>query len=268
MDNWLEKGRAHSDRVIIVSGGASTDWSHVKELSRKDNTRVVCVKHSYPHLLEHGIQPWGCVILDPRPLSGKSTHGIIRKSLFNKVDKNTIFFLASMTNPSVTRLLKKQGANLWGWHAFSETLRASTDKNRPVRDNTIQVSEEFDIPPDTTFITGGTCAAMRAIGMMHILGFRTFDLFGYDCIIPEPLEKDKKKKERDGRPKYMNVTVDDHKFWTTGELLAMAQDCEKLFERDDVDMEITVHGENTLVKTLWNNSRMSKTKHYKEFLPC
>ena len=268
MDNWLEKGRAHSDRVIIVSGGASTDWSHVKELSRKDNTRVVCVKHSYPHLLKHGIQPWGCVILDPRPLSGKSTHGIIRKSLFNKVDKNTIFFLASMTNPSVTRLLKKQGANLWGWHAFSETLRASTDKNRPVRDNTIQVSEEFDIPPDTTFITGGTCAAMRAIGMMHILGFRTFDLFGYDCIIPEPSDKEKKKKERDGRPKYMNVTVDDHKFWTTGELLAMAQDCEKLFERDDVDMEITVHGENTLVKTLWNNSRMSKTKHYKEFLPC
>jgi len=103
---------------------------------------------------------------------------------------------------------------------------------------------------------------------MHILGFRTFDLFGYDCIIPEPSEKDKKKKERDGRPKFMNVTVDDHKFWTTGELLAMAQDCEKLFERDDVDMEITVHGENTLVKKLWENSRMSKVKHYKEFLPC
>ena len=66
----------------------------------------------------------------------------------------------------------------------------------------------------------------------------------------------------------MNVTVDDNKFWTTGELLAMAQDCEKLFERDDVDMDITVHGENTLVKKLWDNSRISKIKHYKEFLPC
>ena len=168
MDNWLEKGRAHSDRVIIVSGGSSTDWDHVKELSRKDNTRVVCVKHSYPHLLKHGIQPWGCVILDPRPLSGKSTHGVIRKTLFNKVDKNTIFFLASMTNPSVTRLLKKQGANLWGWHAFSDTLRSEGDRNKPVLDNTINVSNEFDIPSDTTFITGGTCAAMRAIGMMHV----------------------------------------------------------------------------------------------------
>ena len=268
IDNWLEKGRAHADKVIIVSGGDSTDWKHVRKLSRQDNTRVVCVKHSYPHLLKNGIQPWGCVILDPRPLSGKSTHGIIRKTLFHKVDPKTIFFLASMTNPSVTRLLNKQKATVWGWHAFSETLRAEADKRQPIQNNTINVSEEFNIPPDTTFITGGTCAAMRAIGMMHILGFRTFDLFGYDCIIPEPSEKDKKKKERDGRPKFMNVTVDDHKFWTTGELLAMAQDCEKLFERDDVDMDITVHGENTLVRKLWDNSRMSKVKNYKEFLPC
>ena len=268
MDNWLEKGRAHSDRVIVVSGGPSTDWVHVKRLSRNKNTRIVCVKHSYPYLLAHGIQPWACVILDPRPLSGKSTHGIIRKNLFKKVDPYTIFFLASMTNPSVTRLLKKQGATVWGWHAFSDTLRAEKDKKKPVVDNTINVADKFDIPSDTTFITGGTCAAMRAIGMMHVLGFRTFDLFGYDCIIPEPSKKDKKKKEKDGRPKFMNVTVDDSKFWTTGELLAMAQDCEKLFERDDVDMDIRVHGENTLVKKLWDNSRMSKIKHYKEFLPC
>ena len=91
IDNWLEKGRAHADKVIIVSGGDSTDWKQVRKLSRQDNTRVVCVKHSYPHLLKNGIQPWGCVILDPRPLSGKSTHGIIRKTLFHKVDPKTIF---------------------------------------------------------------------------------------------------------------------------------------------------------------------------------
>ena len=31
----------------------------------------------------------------------------------------------------------------------------------------------------------------------------------------------------------------------------MAQDCEKLFERDDIDMDIVFHGENTLVSALW-----------------
>ena len=268
LNNWLEKGRAHSDTAIIVSGGDSTDWDHVRSLSHKPNTRVVCVKHSYPNLLKHGIQPWGCVILDPRPLSGKSTHGIIRKTLFEKVDKKTIFFLASMTNPSVTRLLKKQTDEVWGWHAFSEILRQESEKNKPVQDNTVHVAEGLDIPHDTTFITGGTCAAMRAIGLMHTIGFRNFHLFGFDSTIPEPPQKIKYKKEKDGRPKFMNVTVDDTKFWTTGELLAMAQDCEKLFERSDVEMDIQVHGENTLVSALWHKSNMDKVKNYKEFLPC
>mgnify|MGYP003671317190 FL=1 len=268
MTNWIEKGRGHGDTAILVSGGNSTDWDHVKELSRQKNTRIVCVKHSYPQLLKHGLQPWGCVILDPRPLSGKSTHGIVRHSLFSKIDPKTIFFIASMTNPSVTRLIKKNTDRLWGWHAFSETLRAEGDKQKPIVDNTMVLDESLNIPSETTFITGGTCAAMRAIGLMHTFGFRKFHLFGYDCTIPEPRENRKKKKEKDGRPKFMNVTLDDHKFWTTGELLAMAQDCEKLFQRDDVDMEFSVHGENTLVKAIWETSRMAKVKHYKEVLPC
>ena len=173
-----------------------------------------------------------------------------------------------MTNPSVTRLLKKQGVEVWGWHAFSEILRQESEKNKPVQDNTVHVAEGLDIPHDTTFITGGTCAAMRAIGLMHTIGFRNFHLFGFDSTIPEPPQKIKYKKEKDGRPKFMNVTVDDNKFWTTGELLAMAQDCEKLFERSDVEMNIEVHGENTLVNALWNKSSMEKVKNYKEFLPC
>ncbi len=268
ISNWIEKGRGHGDTALLVSGGDSTDWDHVKSLSRKENTYIVCVKHSYPQLLKHGIQPWGCVILDPRPLSGKSTHGIIRQTLFKKVDPKTIFFIASMTNPSVTRLLKKNTDRVWGWHAFSETLRAEADKQQPIKDNSMVVDQSLNIPSDTTFITGGTCAAMRAIGLMHTFGFRTFHLFGYDCTIPEPAENRKKKKEKDGRPKFMNVTLDDKKFWTTGELLAMAQDCEKLFQRDDIDMDLTVHGENTLVSALWENSRMELVKNYKEFLPC
>ena len=96
--------------------------------------------------------------------------------------------------------------------------------------------------------------------MMHVLGFRTFDLFGYDCIVPEPSSKDKTKKERDGRPKWMNVTVDDHKFWTTGELLAMAQDCEKVFQDDGLENALTFHGKDTMVSDLWEISQRKKTR--------
>ena len=115
-------------------------------------------------------------------------------------------------------------------------------------------------------ITGGTCAAMRSIGIMHTLGFRKFHLFGYDCSMPEPPDEDKDQKMEDGKPKYLKVGVKDQEFWTTGELIAMAQDCEKLFSKEDVDMKINFHGENTLVAACWELSPVHQLKHYHQVL--
>ena len=122
------------------------------------------------------------------------------------------------------------------------------------------------IPEGATLITGGTCAAMRSVGIMHTLGFRRFHLFGFDCNIDKPDLKKQKEKEETGQPKFMQVCVDDKPYWTTGELLAMAQDCEKLFEREDVDMDINFHGKDTLVASLWNKSKNQNKKNYKEIL--
>ena len=49
----------------------------------------------------------------------------------------------------------------------------------------------------------------------------------------------------------MNVTVNDTDFWTTGELLAMAQDCERSFRDENSSINFTFHGEGTMVAELW-----------------
>ena len=71
---------------------------------------------------------------------------------------------------------------------------------------------------------------------------------------------------RFGKPKYLKVGVKDQEFWTTGELIAMAQDCEKLFSKEDVDMKINFHGENTLVAACWELSPVHQLKHYHQVL--
>ena len=43
-----------------------------KQIKENPKAKVVCVKHSYPILLENGIKPWVCTILDPRPVTGLS----------------------------------------------------------------------------------------------------------------------------------------------------------------------------------------------------
>ena len=198
--NWdfVKTCNVHGEHAIIVSAGPSLDYSKLKYIIKKTKGKVVAVKHSYPKLIEQGIQPWACVILDPRPVTGVSTHGIVRTNLFKNIDQETKFFIASMTDPSVTKYIMKRTNNIFGWHAYSDALRQSIEDK-------FELNPNAKISPNSTFVTGGTCAATRAIGMFHIMGFRQFHLFGFDCSIPELTKEQQKEKVEDGKPKYLRV---------------------------------------------------------------
>ena len=111
-----------------------------------------------------------------------------------------------MTDPSVTNHLIKQKADIWGWHAFTESLRDPEEQKKGIHNNTVTLNKDLGLPEGTTLITGGTCAAMRALGIMHTMGFRFFELFGYDSSVKEPTEEQKKEttgaEDEKPRPKY------------------------------------------------------------------
>jgi len=260
--DWIKTSKIHNETAIIVSGGSSTDFRLLKKRIKETNAKVFCVKHSYPKLLEAGIQPFACVILDPRPIDGTSTHGVVRKDLFKKIDKKTLFLVASMTDPSVTKYLLEKNVKIKGWQAYSDAIR-----NMEIKDKLV-VDKDTGIDEGSTLITGGTCAAMRTLSIAHTLGFRNFELFGFDCSIDNVTEEMKQEKTdtESNRPKYMQVETNGFKFWTTGELLAMAQDCEKIFDNMEMDMGIVFHGENTLCSEVWKSSKRGKQKYYTELL--
>lgn len=148
--------------------------------------------------------------------------------------------------------------NIYGWHAFSQAVQDAAKG-----EGKFGIDKRIDIPQDTTFVTGGTCSAMRAIGFMHILGFRSFHLFGFDCSIPNFKDSMMSEKTEDGKQKYLQVETNGQKFWTTGELLAMAQDCERLFNNKDIEMNIHLYGEGTLVNAVFDGSYHSQKKYWK-----
>jgi len=260
--DWIKTSKINNETAFIVSGGSSTDFKLLKKRIKEIKGKVFCVKHSYPKLLKAGIKPFACIILDPRPITGTSTHGVVRKDLFKKVDNETLFLVASMTDPSVTKYLLEKGVNIKGWQAYSDAIRDMNVKDKIVVDKSTGISE------GSTLITGGTCAAMRTISIAHTLGFRNFELFGFDCSVDNLTEEMKKEvtDTENNKPKYMQVETNGSKFWTTGELLAMAQDCEKLFDNTNMDMGITFHGENTLCSEVWKQSKRGKEKYYSELL--
>jgi len=273
-NRWIEKHPPHKETGIIVSAGPHLDYKKLKSFIKKNpGTKVLTVKHGYPGLLKNNIKPWGCIVLDPRPITGKSTHNIIRKDLFETIDPTTNFFVASMTDPSVTNFLLDNNARIWGWHAFTDSLREEKEQGAIIQNQQVKLNEELGIPKGATLITGGTCAAMRSIGMFHTMGFRDIHLFGFDCCRKKPTKKEMTETVGDieggetPKPKYIQVNVKDKTYWTTGELLAMAQDCEKIFSDSSLDGILSFHGEGTMVADLWNikeeqESRPSFREYY------
>lgn len=230
----------HDGSFLLVSGGPDfkkrirefNDLRNELQDAGKD-VKVVCIKHSYNYLIENGIVPWACVMLDPRPFDGTSTTGIKRSELIKDPHPDTIFFVASMVDPAVTKHLISKGAKVVGWHAYTNAIK------------------DHPLPEGQFYITGGTCAAMRAITIGNHLGFRDFHLFGYDACTLDKV--DTSLVNEDGKPLWLAARIgkNQRKFYTTGEWLAMAQDYGMLMNEINsgrADIKVKVHGDGMLAE--------------------
>lgn len=227
--------------VAVIVGGGPTASEYVGEIQGRaqNGATVVAVKHSLPVLRRAHIEPHYCVVLDPRPIDGTSTHDVVRKELYDGYAGSVEFLVASMTHPSTVEHLRSLNANLRLWHAFTQTL-----------------AESRTLPAEEIMIAGGTCAALRAVGIMYTMGFRRFHFYGVDAGQgAEPTEAQKLQTVQ-GNPKWFRVGTDPdpdkgRKWWTTGELVALAQDVDELAGRQDLDANIEWHGES-LAREMWD----------------
>lgn len=236
---WLKSCKAHSRPMVIVSGGPSV-VKDMDEIRRRadEGAYVVAVKHALPYLKEAGITCHALVVLDPRPIDGISTHGVKREDLFADIPKGCNAWVASMTDPAVTRRLMYLSANVWGWHAQTAGLH-----------------DWKGWPKDVRLIAGGTCSAWRAVGLGVMLGFREYHIYGMDLSY-DPNTVDIKQTDEKGRSKYLKVSPDKGKtfYYTTGELAAAAQDIQTIMALAITSgVEIYLHGEG-FGPELWRSS--------------
>ena len=259
--DWVQHYKPTNDHAIVVSGG-ELDFKEIRRVQKKTGGKIWCVKHAYPRLLAEGIKPYACVILDPRPIEGVSTHGIVRTKLFENIDPSTLFIIASMTDTSVVNYIMEKTSNVMGFHAFTDGIRDQSIKDKLV------IDPSLPIPEGTALVSGGTASATRTLGLLETLGYRNIHMFGFDCSVPEKVaKKNKEDKDEAGNAKYLHVEIDDVNYWTTGELLALAQDLEKMLEKKDLMLNLKFYGENSLARGVWDMSHYSKNSQtFKEYM--
>lgn len=255
VSKWVKQCTPNDDVVIAISAGPSLKESlpeirkqiaEIEATGRK--ARVICVKHAHNTLLENNIVPWGVVLLDPRPHDGLSTTGHKRSDLIAVPHPETRYFVATMAHPDVLNHLQNNHAQVVGWDAFTNAIK------------------DMPLPPGRFWVTGGTCSAMRIIGLGHVLGFRDFRLWAYDgCVYDAP---DSNEKDEQGRPKWLITHLandPETRYYTTGEWLAMGQDFEGVMKEVNAGklaIKISAHGRG-MIPALYETMRL---RHYEEIV--
>jgi len=236
---WLKPCLPHNRKAVVVSAGPSVH-KHLEEIRKRaeEGDYIVCVKHSLPILMKAGIIPNACVILDPRPVAEESTHGVIRSTLFDNVDPKTTFFIASMTDTSVTKRVMEKTSNIVGWFAWTQALAAA----KP--------------PHGHPIVLGGTCSAWRTFGLLKVLGFSRITAYGFDFALDPTKTYDFSLLDDKGRPKYLQISVgegDNRKpTISTGELTAGIQDVPMILQQVvQSGMDVSLVGDEG-ASFLWN----------------
>ena len=254
LKEWLQVCERHGGKLLVAAGGPSLREACKEIRERQENGDfLMAVKHAVPVLTSEGIVPDGLVVLDPRPVQEVSTHGVRRAELFDCIDPRTKVFLASMTDKGSVDYILSKTSNVVGWHAFTGHLRDSGV-----------------LPNNTLLINGGTCSALRAIGLGETLGFAEFHFYGLDlCLDPASLtEENRKEVNEKGLPKYLEVDIGrkDHKrFVSTGELLAAAQDANVMFtSARQLGFKIYCYGEG-IGRKIWLDILGDVNQNKKDF---
>lgn len=207
-DNWLPVCVKSDEEIVICSAGPSLSADEILPWYEK-GVKIVAVKHALEKLKKEGIVPWACILLDPRQHVG---------DFVKEPDTRVNYFVSSMVDPSVTKLLRDKGCKVYGYHAG------------------VGAGEVERIPEGHLIIEGGSATATRGISLLEMLGFRKFHLYGYDCSYAE--KPDLNDRKTNGKLRYEEVTLSvetwggetaTRTFWTEGQFLAQVQEFKKFY---------------------------------------
>lgn len=176
--NWVRPCKKTNEEIVVVSAGPMLIAEDVRK-EAKAGRKIVAVKHALEPLKKAGIQPWACILLDPRPHV---------TDFIKDADPSVLWFVASQVNPAVTMELLARGCTVWGYHAAVGAGETELTSKQPY-----------------AIVSGGSATATRGLYMLGHMGFRRMRLYGYDLCVPD--KPDLNAKDEIGQPKYMELSI-------------------------------------------------------------
>lgn len=215
----------HRGVVALVGSGPSVQGELDSILEQRKRGRlIIALKGAHDFLIENGIRPDWCMMLDPQ------------EKIVNCVKHHTkevTYFIASQCHPKVFDTLKERYVILW--HALSGIGEEKLLENR-------------------VLIGGGTTTGLRAMNMIYSLGYRHAHLYGFDSCVDDEGYKRINVHTEDGKDKagkLIDVWVGKRRFFANPAMAAQAQEFQQAMAVLK-GMKVNLHGDG-LIQALWRH---------------
>jgi len=218
----------HTAKIVLVGSGPSVEGQLDSILEHKKRGRlIVALKGAHDFLLQNGIKPDWCVMLDPQ------------EKILNCVqlkEPDITYLIASQCHPAVFEHLKENYVILW--HALSGIGEEKLLQNK-------------------VLLGGGTTTGMRTLNMVYSLGYRYAHLYGFDsCLTEKDGEAYKRVNihSKDGMDKpasTIDVWVGKRRFWANPAMAAQANEFQQAMAVLK-GMKVNIHGDG-LIREMWQH---------------
>jgi uncharacterized Rossmann fold enzyme len=221
---------AHDGHMVVVGSGPSMP-SQIENIraERARGRPIFAVKGAHDFLCKNGIQPdlWCCV--DPRD----------RSAQLSEANAHTVYLVASRCDPSMFDALKANKVILWHSFAYEEY------NNEPF-------SSIFN---KKFLVGGGTTSGMRAVSVSYVLGFRTFEMYGFDSCLAD--DGKTKRFTGEGVDEPIDVIVGGKRFLSNGAMAQQANEFQEYFKTLP-DIHFNVHGGGLIAAIMDERKRLGK----------
>lgn len=209
----IQLEKAHDKPLDIIASGPSV--SRYLYILRWSNNDKVAVNGGANYLADEGVGVKYLALLDPMPFIA---------DIFEPLD-DVIYLVATQCHPAVFGKLCEN--NVVTWNAK------------------VGAGEEEVLPPGSLYLGGGSSVGARAINLGYALGYRYFNLYGFDCCV----SRGQRRCYSQGvgnQEKLIDVALDPYgkeSYISSGSLARNAQnlvDCLKAFDIEEMVDKFTL----------------------------
>lgn len=248
--------------MIFVAAGPSVR-KYLPEIKRRREAGeyVMTCNHTHDWLVDQGIIPHACLILDPRE---------DMKDAVQKVQSGTAYMISSCANPKVWEEMAKRGASMM---KIMVAYGMNNDEDMKV------MTELYPHIAAKYYLPGGTMTPLRAMPLAAKLGYKKIEMYGFDSCYAQDMPgliyegqdgfRDKKsnhivykddkgnfiidepedggfyyayKKRR--RENMQDVEYKGRTFLSSPVLIHQAMQITKWYDRLDAQLDIVIHGDS------------------------